>query len=130
MTIYSQILADLGPAPGYPQKTYGFRAYKDGVCQEFSDRKSAELFSNLVEKFQTNVEYYNSMMTEYSNYHNQVSERWHREIRAEFCELSDAQYNVLYNKAYDDGNSAGYDEIAMYMEEYAHFIHRFNTAQE
>jgi hypothetical protein len=121
MTPHSKILEDLGPQPEYPQKTFGFRAYKDGVCREFPDRKSAEQFSKLVEKFQTNVEYYDSWMAEYSNYHNQVSDRWHSEARAEFDELSDAQYNVLYNKAYEDGHSSGYDEIFSYMEDYATF---------
>jgi flagellar biosynthesis/type III secretory pathway protein FliH len=118
---YSKILAEAGPTPEHPQKTFAFRAYKDGVCQEFSNRPDADRFSKLVEKYQTNVEYYNSAMTEYNVFHKQVLNKWSNQVREYFDELSDAQYAVLYAKAYDDGHSAGYDEVFSYMEEYATF---------
>lgn len=44
-----------------------------------------------------------------------ISAIWDAELRAEYSHLNDATFSAIYSQAYDDGHSAGMDEVANYM---------------
>lgn len=46
------------------------------------------------------------------------------ELRAEYSDLDDVTFNLVYAYAYEDGHSAGYDEVAIYVGKYAEFANK------
>lgn len=126
---YRKILENAGTPPEYPKKEYIYNAYKDGMCKEFSTRDEAEKFSKLIEKKVSNIDLYDAKKAAYEEFYSLVYSEWHAGVREYFSELPDEQFNILYSEAYEDGHSAGYDEVFMYMEEYLSFIEKFNAAK-
>lgn len=61
-------------------------------------------------------EAYTQLKAEYDQAYASVVTSFLRKLRAEYCDIPDKAYHILINEAYDRGHSAGYDEVASYME--------------
>lgn len=95
-----------------PAAEYKYFAYKNGESKEFNSMAEAKNFSSNTEKVQTNKEEVQKYHNERRALENKASEIWHNALREEYDYLPDAIYNLCYSKAYEDGHSAGYDEVA------------------
>jgi hypothetical protein len=58
-----------------------------------------------------------------------ASDMFHEELRKEFSELSDSLYSLCYAEAYDRGHSAGYEEVASYMNDIVDFAKRVRACK-
>ena len=57
-----------------------------------------------------------------------IGELYDAELRAEHSDLNDETYGIVYGQAYEDGHSAGFDEVALYMDTYADLAQRIIRA--
>lgn len=55
---------------------------------------------------------------------------WYNNLRSEYSYLSNEVFKICYNKAYDDGHSYGYDEVANYMIDYVYFAEQIIDAMK
>lgn len=111
---------------GYDRRATGpdvaerWAAYKDGEVKFFGTRAEAYAHSKMVEeldlaaarrKFRDQQRELERIAVEY----------FKRELRAEYPEFTNDQYAIIYAKAYEDGHSNGYDDVAYEVSELADF---------
>ena len=53
-----------------------------------------------------------------------------KELRDDYPELTDKQFGIIYDKAYEDGHSAGYDEVGLHFQDLYYFCMKFVKAGE
>lgn len=53
-----------------------------------------------------------------------------RSLREDYSEISDQLFDVCYDEAYKRGHSAGYDEVAAYMDEVVGFAKKVENLKE
>jgi flagellar biosynthesis/type III secretory pathway protein FliH len=111
---------------GYDRRSSGpevaerWDAYKNGEVKFFETEKDARNFSSMVEEL--------NLASARKKFRDQQAaleriavEMFKQELRAEYSEFTDDQYAIIYAKAYEDGHSNGYDEVAYAMSELADF---------
>ena len=115
MKKYSDIKKEFTfPDPILP--IWKYFAYKDGkVIGEFDSEKEAKQFANIVEKVLINKAEAKQHAEQVSNINSQIYDIWYTALREEYSDLSDDQFNICYDMAYDRGHSCGHDEVANYM---------------
>lgn len=55
---------------------------------------------------------------------------WHSDLREKYSFLNDDVFNLCYDKAYEDGHSAGYDEVADRMINVVRFAEKLLDASK
>ena len=123
---WKQACADSGfssmlPIPDQQRVVY---AYKKGEAREFTDRKEALKFSDVVEVVWRSSPERDEIIAQRTAAENKADELWSTKLREYWQELDDALYSVCYNEAYERGHSAGHDEIACYMHDTVAFAKR------
>lgn len=113
-----------------PETTYKYYAYKDGKVYEFATRQEAHAFSNLVEHAVANKDEIRAFQDKQTKGEIAAAELWLKELRADYPELTDNQFSVIYRKAYEDGHSAGYDEVGLHFQDLYYFCMNFVKAGE
>lgn len=109
---------------------FKYFAYKSGVAKQFDTRKEAEAFSNNVERVIVNQSERDSFRRKQADGEASAAELWLKELRADYLELTDKQFGVIYDKAYEDGHSAGYDEVGQHFQDLYYFCMNFHKAGE
>ena len=108
--------------PEMVQLQYEFYAYKDGKAHgPFNNIIEAHKVSANTERVQKNKKEYEDYQEQYRQIEGRVVDEWFIELREYYKDLNDKTFNVCYNMAYDRGHSAGYDEVASYMNDYYYF---------
>ena len=84
----------------------------DGTTKDFAKHEDAKKVSKLIQAVVTNeaeyIEYWeNSRILE-----NKTFALWYDGLRKDYDHLNDGLFGACYNKAYEDGHSSGYDEVA------------------
>lgn len=113
-----------------PETAYKYYAYKDGKVHEFATRLDAHAFSNLVEHAVSNKDEIHAFQDKQTKGEIAAAELWMKELRADYPELTDKQFGVIYGKAYEDGHSAGYDEVGLHFQDLYYFCMNFVKAGE
>lgn len=113
-----------------PQTIYKYYAYIDGKAHEFATRQEAQTFSNLVEYTVANKDEIRAFQDKQTEAEIAAAELWLKELRADYPELTDKQFGVIYGKAYEDGHSAGYDEVGLHFQDLYYFCMNFVKAGE
>ena len=113
-----------------PQTVYKYYAYKDGKAYEFGTRQEAHAFSNLVEHTVANKDEIRAFQDKQTEAEIAAAELWMKELRADYPELTNKQFDVIYGKAYEDGHSAGYDEVGLHFQDLYYFCMNFVKAGE
>ena len=113
-----------------PQTVYKYYAYKDGKAHEFTTRQEAQAFSNLVEYTVANKDEIRAFQDKQTEAEIAAAELWLKELRADYPELTDKQFGMIYGKAYEDGHSAGYDEVGLHFVDLYYFCMKFIQAGE
>ena len=82
------------------------------------------------------LEHYDIVYTEYRDelmkYTSEIHRRedqFRKELQEEY-DLSDAHFSVLWSFAWDDGHSAGYEEVVLYFERYYDLVTAFQAASK
>lgn len=117
-------------AAEWPKPIFKYFAYKSGVAKEFDTRKEAEAFSNNVERVVVNQSERDSFSRKQADGEAAAAELWMKELRTDYPELTDKQFGVIYDKAYEDGHPAGYDEVGLHFQDLYYFCMNFVKAGE
>ena len=113
-----------------PQNVYKYYAYKDGKAYEFATRQEAHAFSDLVERTVANKDEIQAFQDKQTKGETAAAELWLKELRDDYPELTDKQFGIIYDKAYEDGHSAGYDEVGLHFQDLYYFCMNFVKAGE
>jgi hypothetical protein len=130
-SIYDAVTTEAQPAPAYVRradykKWYGYRGGENlGLFDSVSDAKAAGAVST-EEKFDQAG--FDAAQAVYSAWSTKVGEEYSRRLRAEYPELNDAVYAIVYGQAWEDGHSAGHSEVENYMIGYADMAQRIIAA--
>lgn len=106
-----------------------YYSYKDGKATIFDTWDEAHKHSKLVEKMIVNQVQVNQYKSKVSEIDNKAFDLWFNELKTDFSinypkliELSENCFDVIYEKAYERGHHAGYDEVANYFESEASYL--------
>lgn len=112
MKNFDHYLADAGyyDIADIPQQ-YKYYAYKAGECSVFKLVAEARKFSGNIEKVCVNTEEAKACRNARQEAEGRAQTAWLADLRGEYQYLSDAVFNACYAEAYEDGYSAGYDEV-------------------
>lgn len=113
-----------------PQTIYKYYAYIDGKVYEFATRQEAQTFSKSVEYAVANKDEIRAFQDKQTEAELAAAALWLKELRADYPELTDKQFGVIYGKAYEDGHSAGYDEVGLHFQDLYYFCMNFVKAGE
>ena len=64
---------------------------------------------------------YDAASDEADELYNKAVARWCDALQAEYSDLTPRVFSIVYNKAYEDGHHAGYDEVANRMIDTSEF---------
>jgi hypothetical protein len=103
-----------------PEEIAGYYVYKGGnleatVYDKAEAKSVAGEIKGVIEPFISNQKEIDEWKAKRKQAMDELTERFHKELREEYSDLSDDIYNLIYNKAYEDGHSYGFDEVANYM---------------
>lgn len=113
-----------------PVPIFKYFAYKDGVVKQFDTRKEALAFSKIIERITVNQSERDSFRKKQADGEAAAAELWMKELRADYPELTDKQFGIIYDKAYEDGHPAGYDEVGLHFQDLYYFCMNFVKAGE
>ena len=91
-----------------------FYAYRQGeVVYAGYHREQAYAASSIVERIKNpeHTAYFDALV----KLEQDASIKWYADLRAEYSDLSDRVFSLVYSRAYDSCHSAGYDEVAARM---------------
>ena len=91
-----------------------FYAYRQGeVVYAGNHRDLAYAASSVVERTKNpaHTAYFDTL----SKLEREAFIKWHADLRAEYSDLSDKVFSLVYSRAYDRGHSYGHDEVAAHM---------------
>jgi flagellar biosynthesis/type III secretory pathway protein FliH len=126
---YQKILNNIGTQPSMIYKYWG---YKSGeVLGSFDTKQEAEeAGAKKVEAYAFNQEEVDKYRSNRTLLVAELDARWHKALREEYSELNDETYNIIYKQAYEDGHSAGYDEVANYMIDFSDMANKIIEANK
>jgi hypothetical protein len=111
-----------------PKLEYEYFGYENGTAIKCGTIKEYDSFK-LKEKIPTATS--KKAVEEFNDKRNKLRlasvEHFETKCREYFSELSPAQFDLCWSKAWEDGHSAGYDEVASYLEEYVEFCQEFTS---
>ena len=118
---YSEVEKDI------PVVQYKYFAYKDGKFIECSSAIAAKAISKNTEKVMTpeSKKAHDDFWAARRELESKAFDGWYAELKAEHSDLTESQFNLIYSKAYDDGHSAGYDEVALHFSNLYDFVQQF-----
>lgn len=118
MIKYQEILNQVTketPLVQVPDQQYSYFAYKDGkfyTCENVSDALKISKNYVCIENIES------KKLRDAAIKHNRDVEAkvfdilYYNDLREEYSDLTDAQFNLIYSKAYENGHSSGHDEAA------------------
>jgi len=107
-----------------PAPKYTYFAYKEGKSQQFLTEQEAKNFSKNIERVTINKDEIDTYHIERREQETKAVRIWQQYLRNEYSYLSDELFDLCYSKAYDEGHSAGYDEVGNCMFEYVEFAEK------
>jgi hypothetical protein len=107
--------------PEIVEKQFSWFAYKNGESKQFDSSDAAKAFSKNTEKVCTNQAEFDASWKAYREVAQQAVDAWYADLREEYSELTDKQFSLCYNEAYDRGHSAGHDEVRSYLYDIVDF---------
>jgi len=94
-----------------PEKVVYF-AYANGKATECESREEAAKLSKNVEKYVTNKDEIKAYCETRLELELAAGDIWRQALNEEYAYLKPEVLSVCYNKAWEDGHSYGYDEVA------------------
>ena len=122
--IRAEVVAQMSPLLEEPQKKVTYFSYLNGIPQEHDSLKEALFRSKTTETVVTNRQEIENFRNQCREIESRTLEVWHAELRQEHEELTDEQYKLCYQKAWEDGHSYGCDEVVLHMDDVVDFANR------
>lgn len=124
----------LVPVVERPEKKFQYKAMnQDGQIEIFDYYQKAKNFAGIhhrVVQFELDKEEYEKQYIAYTENENKIFVLWYTDLRKEYSYLNDRTFDIVYEKAYERGHSAGYDEVANYMINTAEFAEKIMEANK
>lgn len=105
----------------YPTQIIAYWAYKDGEAKSFDTLAEARKFSINIQHYVKNKDELDRFKKKQQDLESKAVNYWQKALRDEYSHISDNVFNLCYSKAYEDGHSSGYNEVANYMIDYVEF---------
>lgn len=121
--IVDQVVAEDGGAHSYPSRSKHVTHYlthKGQLVDSSTDPETLKGRPGVVEKV-TDEDAFKAAELAYRNQQRRINDLWKAELRAEYMDLNDETFEVVYAAAYERGHSTGMDEVAELMED----VHEF-----
>ena len=127
---YKAEVSAVNPVQPVPEVAYTWVAYKAGTCTPCPTRAEAEKVSKNVERVAApeSLAARAAYLREERAQEAQALANWKADLRAEYDELPDEVYNICYQAAYEEGHSAGYDEVANNMDDVVDMAKKIKAA--
>ena len=106
----------------FPKLEKQYAAYKNGEAKTFDTRAKALEFSKNIEAINVNQEEYQAAKYAWYQLENKAIELWKYSLQAYYPNVSDAVFELIYTKAYEDKHSYGYDAIADNVDDLIYFV--------
>lgn len=115
----------LRDSSGYPDRPVKPKALP-------SDATPAQLraHADALEAHEKAMESYQSAEAAYRVKQAFIQNIWDEKLRTEYEHLPNAVYEILYSRAYEDGHSAGWDEVRNYMIGYDELYKSLKAAEQ
>jgi flagellar biosynthesis/type III secretory pathway protein FliH len=110
-----------------PERKYQYWAYKNGQAMgPYNTREEAKEKSTLVDASYcaVNDKIYFEWADKRAKLEQKALDAWHKDLRSEHSDLSDAVFAIAYSEAYERGHSSGYDEVASYTHDVCDLFRR------
>jgi hypothetical protein len=124
MSIWDEVKAEYGEGPEYPPKA-NFRSYigyAGGKCVgTFPTRTDANASGAKVVEEVFDADGYEAARQAYQERRIAAEAAWYKRVRAEYPEVNNATYSIIYARAWGEGHGAGYGEVEIYILEYVQF---------
>lgn len=122
MKTWKEYCANVGlfPSTGEPKINKTWFAYKEGEVIVCKSRQEAKEHSKIIECKKDRKEY-DEYWKKRKDLEYSAHQAWFIDLREEYNDLTRAVFDVLYNKAYDNGHAYGYDEVASKMSDLVDF---------
>lgn len=128
---YKDIVDSIDPnaftAP--PVKKVKYYAYKNGNSRVFDTVGEASSYSHLYEKVVTNQDEIKKFCDERESYKAMAREIWEAELRSESLVFSDAQFQIVLDKAIGMTESCYLDDVVDNFDDLAIFVIKFMSAK-
>lgn len=92
------------------------------MAESFLTKKEALAHSEIIERIQIYVDEYNKQLQAWAVWNNNVNDTWFKELKDEYDSYVPGVFNKIYERAYDEGHSEGYDQIAWHVEDLCYFV--------
>jgi hypothetical protein len=113
------------PDPGEcPAPVYLWHAYKQGklVGTALTQAQCWNFYNtHVTERVCINQDAIDHWLKQKRDHQQLVTGIWYNALREEYSDLSPELFALCYDKAYDQGHSSGYDEVAAYMQDTVEF---------
>lgn len=108
-----------------PEPDVVWYAYKQGVYLGFSEVSHShaveEFDTKVIEKIVVNQEEIDAWTAQWEQTQSLAFKLWYQSLLDDYHDLPMDVLELCYQRAYGQGHSCGYDEVAMYMDEYVEF---------
>ena len=95
-----------------PVKITKYFAYKAGEVGVFETKKDALVFSKNIEEVLANQDEIKAFWDRQRWLEGAAVEVWYDALREEYRNLNGPQFKLIYEEAFENGHSDGYDQVA------------------
>lgn len=133
MSIYDQVVADMGIGPKYTSrkdytKYFGYAA--GNVIGKFDSTDEAKKAGAATTEKVFDKDAYDAANDAYRAHNTNIMQEWTRRLKVEHSEVNEATFNILYAAAYDDSHSYGLHEVEQKLGDYVELANKIIAAQE
>lgn len=110
---------------------YEYYYLKNGISHgPFKSRDNIPKSVSSIEKVWVNEKEYNEAKKEVNDEYNNAINKWYKDLREEWKELSDVTFGLCYNFSYEKHHSYGFDEISNGLYDIIHFAQEIISANK
>ena len=128
MKTYNEYLQAAGGLLNYPAPVYLWFAYKDGTATKCRSLHHASTISDNIEKIETilSVDNRKRVHNHNVNIEREAFSAWYNDFRNQHSDLCNSEFSIIYDEAYYQAHSYGYDAVVEKFETLKNFVQRFN----
>jgi hypothetical protein len=133
MSTYEEVKAELGDGPPYVRRSDFNRVFgysKGAYLGEFRTVEEAFAEGATATEAVCDEDAYKLAHESYATHLKKVYDEWRRRVRSQYVDVNDAVFEIIFAKAWEDGHSAGYGEVELYVDDYVDFATGIIAASE
>lgn len=114
MSIYDAVKQEMGDGPAWPSRPAftTYYGYSQGEpLGAFSTERKAQLAGATVTEMAFDEEGYKEARRAARAHEQLIDDEWRRRVRAEYPSLNDGVFDIVLERAWDEGHASGYGEV-------------------